>query len=433
MVMPVPRVWTFGVSVLIGVLWMACIGAVGPAAAQEQEQGAAPEQRTERDRPTWVNPRAYPATVWGPRTGIGLGLGLSVHNLGPSRSRGLVTAVPNWHQQVGTVAWAPQWGHRILGFTVLEGRVFHTRRGWFYGVGPFPEADTRLSLHRTQLRGGMRGRYLPFGTSRLRLHAQLHVVHDRIYDQRNDDTDAFDRMDAQSQAYLEAFGRASDGSMQTRSMTGVRPQLGLAFDTREREQGPRRGMLAQVMVGRYLDVGNSSNFWSYEADLAGHISLSTGHVVDLTANARMVRSPDDAPIPPPYLSDLDAFRMPGVARGRFLARDRVLLGARYRVLAAALGNVITVEPYVGGHAGAVYNDVTEQFALEATTERTPAPSTRVPLRLSAHVGMRIAPLFRDVTYLDVALGVGPDGITGVRLRFTPTYRHLRPDHHNDRW
>jgi hypothetical protein len=33
----------------------------------------------------------------------------------------------------------------------------------------------------------------------------------------------------------------------------------------------------------------------------------------------------------------------------------------------------------------------------------------------------------------VAVGLGPDGITGVRLALTPTFHHLRPAHHRDRW
>jgi len=381
----------------------------------------------------WVNPRPYPANVWGPRTGIGLGLGLSVHNLGRSDSQGLVTALVGRYQQVGTVAWAPQWDHRQLGFTVLEGRVFHTKRDWLYGVGPFPGDDTRLELHRTQLRGGVRGRYLPFGTDALRLHAQVHVVHDRIYDQQNDDDNAYSRWDAGARAYLLAFGRTRTGDTRTRSLTGVRPQLGLSFDTREREHGPRRGFLAHWQTGRYLDVEGGAAFWTHEANLAGHLPLSETHTLDLTASARIARSATDQPVPPMYLSALEAFQMPGVARGRFRARDRVLMGARYRVQWRNVGGLLTVEPYAGGHAGAVYTDVFEQFAVDATIERTPTPSSDVPLHVSGYVGLRLAPTFRDTTWLDVAVGLGPDGVTGVRLSFTPTFRHLRPDHHNDRW
>ncbi|MES3630112.1 MAG: BamA/TamA family outer membrane protein [Longimonas sp.] len=416
------------VLVLCIVLWAP--GAFGQDAAA---QDAAAQNDAEQEASVWVNPRPYLANIWGPRTGFGMGAGLSVHNLGGRGSRGLVTALVGQHQQVGTVAWSPQWRHRILGFTVVEGRVFHTRHGWFYGVGPFPQDDTRLSLHRTQLRGGVRGRYLPFGTSALRVHAQLHVVHDRIYDQRDDDDNAFSRLDTASQAYLLSFGRSRDGSVGTRTLTGVRPQLGLALDTRDREHGPNHGVLAHVQVGRYLDLSGGVNFWSYEADLAGHVSLTDRQTLDLTANARVARGVDGSSVPPPYLSALDAFRMPGVARGRFLARDRVLLGARYRVVARNIGNLLVLEPYVGGHAGAVYNDVFEQFAFDATIERTPLPTPGVPLRVSGHVGVRVAPFFRDTTFFDLALGLGPDGITGVRLRFTPTFRHLRPDHHNDRW
>ncbi|MFO8231698.1 MAG: hypothetical protein R6U20_03445 [Longimonas sp.] len=418
---------TYVVAVLV-VGWMWSSGVYPPVHAQSAEEDADEEAAS-----VWVNPRPYPANFWGPRTGIGLGAGLSVHNLGRDGSRGLVTALVGRYQQVGTVAWTPQWSHRKPGFTVLEGRAFHTKRDWFYGVGPFPHDDTRLELHRTQLRGGVRGRYLPFGTDALRLHAQVHVVHDRLYDQQNDDDDAFRQLDARSQLYLQAFGRTRTGDVRTRSLTGVRPQLGLSYDTRDREHGPRRGLLVHGQTGRYLDVEGGASFWTHEADLAGHVPLAAAHTIDLTAHARIARSTTDQPIPPMYLSALDAFRMPGVARGRFADRDRVLLGARYRVLWRNLANMVTVEPYVGGHAGAVYTDVFEQGTLDATIERTPRPTTNVPLRLSAHVGLRIAPRFRDSTWIDMAVGLGPDGVTGVRLAFTPTFHHRRPDHHNDRW
>ena len=417
---------TYVVAVIL-VGWICSSGVHPPVYAQSTEPDAeAPEASV------WVNPRPYPANFWGPRTGIGLGAGLSVHNLGRANSQGLVTALVGRYQQVGTVAWAPQWSHDPLGFTVLESRAFHTTRDWFYGIGPFPEDDTRLELHRTQLRGGVRGRYLPFGSDRLRLHVQLHVVHDRLYDQRNDDDNAFRQLGARSQAYLQSFGRTRTGSVSARSLTGVRPQLGLSYDTRNQEHGPRQGLLIHGQTGRYLDVEGGASFWTHEVDLAGHVPIAPTHTLDFTANARVARSASNRPIPPMYLSRLQAFRMPGVARGRFADRDRLLVGVRYRITRTA-GNLLDVEPYVGGHAGAVYTDVFEQFTWDATTERTPPRTAVVPPRLSAHVGLRIAPRFRDTTWIDVAVGLGPDGVTGVRLAFTPTFHRLRPAHHRDQW
>lgn len=413
--------------------WLAPLNAAGQSAPDREGRSVSRSADDAPRRSTWVNPRPYPANVWGPRTGVGLGAGLSVHNLGQPGSRGLVTALVGRYQQVGTVAWAPQWTPRTPGLAVLEGRVFHTKRDWFYGIGAVPGDDTRLELHRTQLRGGMRGRFAPFGPAALRIHLQMHVVHDRLYDQRNDDPDAFRRMDTASQVYLQRFGRTRTGETRTRQFTGVRPQAGLALDTRDREQGARRGVLLQWETGRYLDIAGGASFWTHEADGAAHWTLRETHTFDVTASARMARSTTAQPVPPMYLSRLDAFRMPGVARGRFRARDRVRIGARYRLLAGGIENVLAVEPYVGGTAGAVYRNMKDQFALETTTARTPAASATVPLRLSAFVGVRVAPRFRDATWVDVAVGLGPDGLTGVRLAFTPSFGHLRPAHHRDRW
>ena len=417
------------VTLVFGIAWgLPSVDAKGQSTDRVTNRNAEPEDAV------WVNLRPYPANFWGPRTGVGVGAGLSVHNLGRSGSQGLVTALVGRYQQVSTVAWAPRWEHRQLGFTVLEGRVFHTTRDWLYGIGPFPGDDTRLKLHRTQLRAGARGRYLPFRTDALRLHAQVHVVHDRIYDQQNDDDNsAYSRWDAKARTYLIAFGRTRTGDTRTRSLTGVRPQLGLSFDTREREHGPRQGVLARWQTGRYLDVEGGAAFWTHEAGLASHLPLSNAHTLDLTASARVARSATDQPVPPMYLSALQAFQMPGVARGRFRARDRVLVGARYRVQWRNVANVLTVEPYAGGHAGAVYTDVFDQFAAKATTRRAPVPNDAVPLRLSTHVGLRLAPTFRDATWLDVAVGLGPDGVTGIRLAFTPTLGTLHPAHHRDSW
>jgi hypothetical protein len=127
---------------------------------------------------------------------------------------------------------------------------------------------------------------------------------------------------------------------------------------------------------------------------------------------------------------LGGSRVPGWARHRFVDSSRLIGHLLYRFPLARPLSVLRVDGHLGVHAASVYDNVFTDAALALTFDESPAfDDASVPLRPAASVGLQLGLSFRQVPAVDLALGLSPEGVTGVRFTLHQDLQALRPTHH----
>jgi hypothetical protein len=396
--------------------------------------GSASAQPVAEPEPAF-NVRVYPLDVWNPRAGWGIGVGAVAHHLGRPGSQVLVTAAPAVHESVGTLSIASAHPSVVDTYVVLDARVATTDRQWFYGLGPRSREANLVAVDLTswwaRLRVGHR-----LGASPVTVQPHLSLLTHDVNGSRNVSPRALSRLDGASiDAIPGAFSPVVDplpGSAPALPalQRGVRAGLDLIVDTRDRRYGATRGLLVQATGSFYNEMRDADlRFARLDLRAHGFVPLGGRHRLALGARTAVTHNGGDAPVPFFLLPNLDGRTVPGWARDRFVGADLVSLRALYRFPLVQFRDLLTVEGHLGVHAASVYDDLGEQFAFDLSFDERIGASSTVPLRPAASTGLRLGPLFRDETYVDVALGLSPEGVTGVRFTFVQSLRSLRPAHH----
>ena len=378
----------------------------------------------------WLNLRVYPLAVWGPRAGFGGGAGLVVHNPVGTGTQALFTVAPARHDQSGTVTLATTGDvNTARRFALLDARIRHTDRQWFYGLGPASSEENRATLDlwswNVRLRSGLR-----FWDRRLLV--QPHV---RVTQFRSNSLESRPASRAPDGSDHLADLSGPDGILAD-DLTGIVVGTDAAVDTRDRASAPVRGLLVRGSAERFtgFDAGDPT-FDRFSGEIGGWVPLGGRHRIALSASAQLTRKRSGAVVPFFLRSSLDGSRIPGYARDRFVDNDRFVAGALYRFPLYEYGNVFAVEGHVGVHAGSVYRDLFDQFDLSVSLDDSPVSRNRanepVPLRPAVSAGIRAGPLFRDQSFLDLAIGLSPEGVSGVRFTFVQPLTPLRQAHHRD--
>jgi hypothetical protein len=114
-----------------------------------------------------------------------------------------------------------------------------------------------------------------------------------------------------------------------------------------------------------------------------------------------------------------------------VASDRLLASALYRFPLLHYERLLTLDGHVGVHLAGTYDGIGDQFSATVSFEDTVVPdgSTR-PLRPSASAGLRFAMPRREHVDVELAIGVSPEGVSGVRFSLVRSLRALRPPHHS---
>ena len=378
------------------------------------------------ERSPWVNVRVYPFDVWGPVAGWGGGVGMVVHEGIRRGDEALLTFAPAVHESVATLSYASASPLEALTYLLADVRGRRTERQWAYGVGPASSNDTRLGLEMSdawlRLRVGhwrLDRRLLIQPEVRLRRHVvhETHVGRSTMRPTMRPDPNT---------ALPGLNDPAFDGEQ-----WGVQAGLNAAFDTRNQSRSATRGMLLQASWMRYDELSEGGiQIDRLTADAYGILPLSGSHHIALRLQAAVSTDRGDRPAPFYLLPKLDGRLVPGWARDRFFGADRLVASALYRFPLTRLRDLFGLNGHLGVHAASVYDNLGDQFALDVSFDETVTADGSVPLRPAASVGVRLDPLFRDETYFDLALGISPEGVTGVRLQFTRTLDSVRPPHHN---
>ena len=369
-----------------------------------------------------VNVRVYPFDVWGPVAGWGGGLGLVVHDGLRAGDQTLLTLAPAVHESVTTLSYASASPVEATTYVLTDVRARRTGRQWTYGVGPASSDDSRLGVEMDDAWLRLRLGHWRFDRRVLiqpEVRLRRHVVHGTYVDRspvRPEQTAALPGLN----------DPAFDGDQ-----WGVQAGVNAAFDTRDRHRGATRGVLVQASWMRYAELSSGDvQIDRLTAGAYGYVPLSGSHHVALRLQAAVSTDRGDHPAPFYLLPKLDGRLVPGWAPERFFGADRLIGSILYRFPLVRLRDLFGLDGHLGVHAASVYNDLGEQFALDVSFDETVAADGSVPLRPAASVGVRLDPLFRDETYFDLALGLSPEGVTGVRLQFTRTLDSVRPPHHN---
>ncbi|WP_169577896.1 BamA/TamA family outer membrane protein [Salisaeta longa] len=362
----------------------------------------------------YLNLRVYPLATWGPQAGWGGGAGLVAHHVGHPGTVALLTAAPAQYETVLTASIATRNPHAAPWYVALTSRYMTTTRQPFFGLGPFARGPQRTLTDLQSVRATVRlgytlldGRVLVEPHVGWRAHA-LEAPPVAPADVQSHLTQA---------AAADPYGVVAGGSV--------------AYDTRDRRAAPTRGLLLQGTAERFGTLGTDElTFDQFQIEAAGYVPLGGRHRLFGVVAAGITRARSGGPVPFYLRMRLDGRRMPGWRRDRFFGNDRLLATVGYRFPVGTVAQLFRIEGHAAAQVGSVYNNVFEDFDPAVTfAEEPPVTPAAVPLRPAASLGVHLAPLFRDESYIDLAVGVSPEGVTGVRFTLTRTLRSLRPPHH----
>lgn len=399
------------------------IFAAGPLGASAQST----DDRSEESEELWLNVRAYPLSFWGPRAGLGAGAGLIAHNVARTDDELLLTAAPARYEQVATLSYATRHPTVAETFGIFSTRYARTTRDWFYGFGPFSDADTRVAFELQTIQSGLRvgTRLLPS----VRLQGHGRIEHYRLYDAALPGASGTDPAVAYARSVLglDTDVRRSGARL---THTGAVGGLDLTYDRRDRTALTRSGVLVRITGEGHATVGGAeASFLRSDVELAGWLPIAGRHRLAVRLRLTQTHAIDDTPTTPHFLLPvLDGHLVPGLQRRRYTGADRLLASALYRFPIASVAG-FTIDGHAGVHAASAYTDIGDQFDLRFNGWTAPEPGPTVPLINAASAGVTIGPIFRDETYLDLAVGIGPEAVTGVRFTFTQSINSPRPPHH----
>lgn len=413
--------------VVAGLVTLLTLGLL-PAHAQE----ASSDEET--SDPSF-NVRVYPLALWGPTAGWGFGGGFVVNDLFEEDTQILLTAVPAVHESVFTASITTADPYEAPLYGIVNARYETTDRQWYYGIGPGASDATQLALDMESFDARIRlGGYL--SDRSLFVQPYLGVAHRTVSSFRSEDEGAFEALSAASRlSLLSAAGDASVGT--DNQQTGIVVGFDVGFDTRDRNYLATRGVLVQASAKRYSELGDFDlAFAQYRVEAYGFVPLGRSHAIALRAQSAFTDNQGDVPVPFYFLHRLDGRTVPGLLRERFYGNDLLVLSAGYRFPLFEPGGLLDLSGQITAHAASVYDDFFDQFeaAISFDEDLDPMRDT-YPLRPAVSASLHLVPLFRDESYLDVGIGLSPEGITAVRVSFTHHLRNIRPPHQHSgsRW
>ena len=391
----------FRAALASGVLFLVSLFGGASAAAQPSFPGT-PDG-------TGVNVRVYPADLWTPRVGPGVGAGFVVHNLARPNDQWLLTAAPAQHEQVATAAFASANPQRARRYVLVNARALHTDRDW---LGP---ASGRTVLERSSLRGRVRAGQ-SFLNRRALIQPHLTLTHHHA-----------DAVKSPAGGPSVAAALPAPGA----SQTGLRAGVDLRFDTRNQAEVTTRGVLLQATWDRYVPLdGTALRFDQVDLDAYGYVPLGGVHRLATRLSMTLTRNRDDAPVPVYMLPTVGGAVVPGWARGRFVAADRLLASALYRFPLLHYENLFTLDGHLGAHVAGTYDALDDQFSTSVSFDENVLPTgDSRPLRPSASAGLRFAMPEREHVSIELAAGVSPEGVSVVRFSLVRSLQSLRPAHH----
>lgn len=367
---------------------------IRPAVGQVGFPGAPDEQE--------VNLRVYPTDFWGPRVGIGAGVGVVGHNLARQHDQWLLTVAPARYEQVGTVSFASADPHRARRSVLVDARVLHTDRDW---LGPW-------SLQRSAVRARVR-----VGQTFLDRHVLVQPHLTALFTEVSAVTD---------RQGVSNVRRSASPSPTVDTYTGLRSGLSIRYDTRSGRSRFTQGVRLQGTWDHYLALdGSGLQFDQFDLDAYGTLPLHRRHRLTLRLHATMTTG--DRP-PLPMQPTLGGTVVPGWKRAQFVAPDRLLGSLLYRFPLWSPSGLPLFEGHLGGHLANVYQDLGTQFSPTISRDETVSTSDP-PLRPSASAGLRVDVPFRPRGTLDLAVGLSPTGVTATKVTFTRRLQAVRPPHH----
>jgi hypothetical protein len=374
-------------------------------------------------RPEPVRFRVAPifGAFYSPTHGIGVGVRAGVHNLGWQGSVMEVSAEPM--QRFG------RYGVRLFTGDPYEARLFAgtgltytvTNSFNFFGFGPQTHRSDQVRTSMERVEAELRvGGYAP-GGHQLLVQPVARLYHDRFRGFELEENLVLSDLDPRSQAMLtRALGNPS---------TGVAYGLEVIHDLLDRPRYPSRGTMLQAAGRRYDGLGDDPfRYWGGSVVGYGFVPLGRpGFVLEARALGAFTRNAGERPIPFYALPRLDGDLLGGFTRDRFVGHDVLALSAGVRVRLLEAFQLAAVDVAVTGHAANAYDDLFRQLQPGLTFDRDVARSEgRTPLRPSLGLGGYLVDLTGGRAIVSGQIGLSPEGIELVDLRFVYDFRERRP-------
>ena len=395
--------------------------AVGTGGWTASEATAQPRYEAGEEAPIRIGVRPYPTSLWGPTRGVGAALDLSVRNLGPSGSQLLLHAYPSQHRGTYSATYTTAPPFRGQRYLAVGARADVNDRHWYFGTGPGSSASTRLAANVHTFESRIRLGQPVFETGLVQ--PIVGVSHRLTRSFRNDDEDAFDALRPLSQRTLLAAAGELSGTerRQTHLLTG----LALSWGTDELIRFQRSGVRLQSVMQRLWSVDDAPQIDRYTIDALGHLPVADRQAFTVRAHLKRTFGNDGTPVPFHFLSEIGGRDAPGYSRRRFVGNDALMLQAMYRFPLVQWRDAFVIEGHVAAHAVSVYNDILDEFELAVDfSETIDADRDTFPLRPAISTGIRLGPIFRDDIDISSAVGLSPEGVTAVHIRFVQPIQSL---------
>lgn len=371
------------------------------------------------------SPKVYAPFGWSPSTGIGIGYGVEIQNLGFAGSSLLLTGVTSKHTgRYG--AYAQTRTPYAPGVNAMLGGTFETTgRRYYYGVGPFSSADNQVALERQVYEAEARAGYSTAPQARQRVQAFGRYQFFKHRTAEEMDGGALGRLDAPSALQLnEALAR--DASAVTGGVEGI-------WDERNNLYTPRFGFVAQAGVSftkalAGSDVSFLRTYASANYFLPIEWRTSTLHLRGVVSSIDGIANGDANGRVPFYLQPVfDTDYGLGLATHRYYANDFFLVSGEVQTPVFITG-ALNLEAIGGATLYNAYDNIFKEF--------NPVPSlgknevvvgrNRHPLQLALGGGARLSSELLPGFVLHGQVGFSPEGLSITTFSIVADLRAARP-------
>lgn len=361
--------------------------------------------------------RFYPAALYTPSSGVGVGLGLHVKPVVSRHSYVLLTAAPAQHTGRYTVTASTydlddaRDGRPPALYGTLFGSYAVNGRQWYYGLGPAAQRTNQVQTVLREVQAEVRvGTYI---TSSLMVQPHVGVWRSQL----DGPASVPIGLDPTSARSL----RVADARTFTGHIVGVRAVL----DTRDRTGLPQRGLQVQLELQRYRSWDapvlryHAARLWAF-----GYVPMPGRAVLALRAMAAGIFDRGDAAIPFYRLPEPGSF-VPGIDDFRYYGDQMLALGAEWRQPLANAFELLAVEAVGAVHVASVYSDLPRQFSPTwSFAENLGTDRSRYPLRPIFGFGLRLTSPAKDRVLVGIMARYSPFGFGVGSLGFFHDLREL---------
>jgi hypothetical protein len=366
-----------------------------------------------------------PFALYSRTFGFGIAAHFTAYNLLWPGSRWRVSGRPSQRRGIYTISLRTHDPRESNIFGLIHATYESNSAYRYYGIGQSTLFDNLVMVDKDYTEAVAR-----IGFEFLDDHLIIQPMAGFLWNQAGIDGEidsTFANLDPRSQdALLYAIGEPIPGISDPKDThQGIRYGVDVALDYRDRRAYPLSGALLQAGWERYQSTTDQDVvFDRFDARAHGFFRVTGSHVLALRGLIQTTANRGEDPIPFYLYPKLDFTKQGGLRNQRHINADLVNVSLEYRWPLINLVDLYQASAYVQAGAGAVYDDIWEDFTFDLTFARD-LPSGSNALRPGVGLGLRISGLEQQVDYIEWLLGFGPEGFTLAAFYFVIEFGEVR--------